>query len=376
MSPKPRWFTYGWRLAALLAVVFPAIIWGQAPRQGPFFYFPDPAYAQHLFGVTSSFLKQPPGRGLLGGVVVLQNGDVIAAECETSVTRLHRFTASSTYTDPVHGTTLHPETISNPIPGGCGIALHPDGYVYSNLFEGTSGAGVARIDLTKLCWTPPGSPPPACRTDAVTKMGPPGNALGIAVDPIAANPADPMSHRIVYAGQGCKSLGDPRPPCNLIELDPATGLPVNLIEVPVQFQYIDGLAFTSTGEYLFLTNRDPTSDLVVMRRTGGTTAFVRNVPFPANAGVEPVGLGLHAASPRFVVTNNVNRTMTRIGFEGDDYAAGQTTVSVFAGEGFRGDLMQAGPDGCLYLTQDGARYEDAEDTQENSIVQICDGFAP
>src|SRR5437867_3390576 len=128
MGPKTNWSRIGWLSAAILSLLVTTTVRGQlqcSPGR-PFFCSLDTEYAQHLFGVTSSFLTMPPNSGYLGGVVVLQNGNVIAAECETSVTRLHRFTASSTYTDPVHGTTLHPETISNPIPGGCGIALHPD----------------------------------------------------------------------------------------------------------------------------------------------------------------------------------------------------------------------------------------------------------
>src|SRR5207244_5123660 len=54
------------------------------------------------------------------------------------------------------------------------------------------------------------------------------------------------------------------------------------------------------------------------------------------------------------------------------------TPRAFGTGGCRGDLMQAGPDGCLYLTQGGVRYDDGLEgvNRENSIVQICDGFAP
>ncbi|HEX8091506.1 MAG TPA: HYR domain-containing protein, partial [Blastocatellia bacterium] len=50
--------------------------------------------------------------------------------------------------------------------------------------------------------------------------------------------------------------------------------------------------------------------------------------------------------------------------------------SVFASGGFRGDLTQVGPDGCLYVTQNGTRYNDGTVTNENSLVRICGGFAP
>src|SRR5207253_5561716 len=70
-------------------------------------------------------------------------------------------------------------------------------------------------------------------------------------------------------------------------------------------------------------------------------------------------------------------------FPNGDYAAAPTQ-SEFASGGFRGDLLQVGPDGCIYATQGqffnrndflGARYEDGTTTMENSLVRICGGFA-
>jgi uncharacterized repeat protein (TIGR01451 family) len=49
---------------------------------------------------------------------------------------------------------------------------------------------------------------------------------------------------------------------------------------------------------------------------------------------------------------------------------------VFASGGFRGDLLQVGADGCIYLTQAQTRHDDAAMTDENSLVRICGGFAP
>src|SRR5438034_2023999 len=101
-----------------------AVIHG-AVTQGFSFIALDPSYAQHVFASTPL-----PSARHLGGIVVLQNGDVIAAECQTSGTKLHRFSATATYVK--EGTTLHSETIMNTA-DGCGIALHPDGYLYSNM---------------------------------------------------------------------------------------------------------------------------------------------------------------------------------------------------------------------------------------------------
>jgi uncharacterized repeat protein (TIGR01451 family) len=90
---------------------------------------------------------------------------------------------------------------------------------------------------------------------------------------------------------------------------------------------------------------------------------------------EPDGIAFHASPPRFVVTNNNNGTMTRFDFPADDFTQ-VPAQSVFASGGFRGDLSQVGADGCLYLTQEGTRYDDGTVTAENSLVQICGGFAP
>ena len=176
MNVKRIWFATAWS-ALMIAVLCAIVVRGS---QSYSFFTLAPGYAQHVFGVTYSFLAQTPQKGYLGGVVVLQNGDVISAECRTNGTRLHRFDASTTSVDPTTGLTVHSETILTTA-GGCGIALHPDGNIYSNMFQGLSGHGVAQINPL---------------TGASTLIGPPGNALGIAVDPV--------SHNLIYAGAGCK----------------------------------------------------------------------------------------------------------------------------------------------------------------------------
>jgi hypothetical protein len=90
---------------------------------------------------------------------------------------------------------------------------------------------------------------------------------------------------------------------------------------------------------------------------------------------EPDGISFHATAPKFVVTNNIDGTMTRHDFPGDDYSQ-PSTQSVFASGGFRGDLSAVGPDGCIYLTQDGVRFDNGTTSGENSLVKICPGFAP
>src|SRR2546428_2358249 len=90
-------------VAIILGAVVAAAIDAIAAHNNTTFGFLASGYTQALWGTTSSFAQ--PG-AILGGVVVLQNGDVIAAECVTSGgTRLHRFQAGNTY--QTNGTTLH-----------------------------------------------------------------------------------------------------------------------------------------------------------------------------------------------------------------------------------------------------------------------------
>ena len=349
--------------AVIAAGLTAAVLLAYAATQGYSFFWLSPGYGQEVFGNTDSFLRGDAG--YLGGVVVLQNGDVVAAECETQTTRLHVFDASRLEDDDdeEHDTPLHRESISDPLTGGCGITLHPDGFIYSNMCDAVASNrcvgtfGVARIDVAGG---------DADDMSTVARMGPPGNALGIAVDP--------LTNRLVYPSAGCKpGFVSPQPAnCIIYSLDPVTGTAISFATFPApSVPYVDGIAFEPTGQFLFLTSRFPTSttpgELIVVDRTG---RIVQRVPI----NTEPIGIGFHADSPKFVVTNNVNGTMTRFDFPGDDYTA-PPTVTDFAADGFRGDLMQAGPDGCLYLTQNGTRYNDGEEDDANSIVRICPGFA-
>lgn len=340
-------------IVVVLAALAGTIAAVRAIPQGYSFLGFTSGYSQRVFASTDDLQNTSTSKGYLGGVVVLQNGDVIAAECRTNGTRLHRFDAVRLEGgDGSVSTPLHEEEIDS-TPGGCGIALHPNGFVYSNMFEGVSGSGVVRIRLDSG---------DVGADDGSVKMGPAGNALGIAVDP--------QTNHLIYADAGCKpSLVPGRLTCRLIDLDPETGeWSVFASFSTLTIGYIDGIAFEPTGTYLFVTNRFPTWDLVVLDRSG---AVVQQIP----ASSEPVGIGFHASAPKFVVTNNQDGTLLRFDFDNDDYVA-PPIETTFASEGFRGDLMQAGPDGCLYLTQNGTRYNDGEQDSANSIVQICSGFAP
>ncbi|MFN2581491.1 MAG: hypothetical protein ABR498_01975, partial [Candidatus Dormibacteria bacterium] len=163
-----------------------------------------PGYAQHLYGVSS--LKSSLA---LGGVIVLQDGTVISAECRTPKTRLRIFdpgTPSPSTKDP--GTLIHKETVSAEIAGGCGLAFENVGgqdYIFSNLNDSSSGDGDGTFGIARIAWP----------SLTVTKMaaGSPGNGLGIAVDPATGD--------LVYVGSVCR-LTNPLPvTCPLYRFNPS-----------------------------------------------------------------------------------------------------------------------------------------------------------
>jgi len=273
------------------------------------FLFLAPGFAQHVWGTAASFIAPKTQRGYLGGIVVMQDGTLFAAECLAGSTRLHRYDPTETTTK--NGTTLHKETVLKTIAGGCGIAYHSSGYLYSNMDDGSFG--LSRIDPSNM---------------STAKLGPRGNSLGIAVDPVTGD--------VIYPGLSCKPglISPPPSTCTLYDVNVATGAAATFASLPTsQVAYVDGIAFDPTGTYLFLTNRYPSFELVVVSRAG---AIIRRIPAPA----EPVGIGFHTASPAFVVTNNQNGTMTRFDFPGNDYSAAPVATE-FASGGFRGDFMSA-----------------------------------
>src|SRR5438105_6257798 len=98
-------FASAWT-AAMIAGAGAIVVRGD---QSYSFFTLTPGYAEHVFGITSSFMAPRPKKGYLGGVAVLQSGDVIAAECLTNGTRLHRFSAAPPTLDPATGLYLHAE---------------------------------------------------------------------------------------------------------------------------------------------------------------------------------------------------------------------------------------------------------------------------
>lgn len=294
------------------------------------FPFMQTGFTQTLFGNAPSFF---------GGVGFAPNADVWVDDCAFGGSPLFRFAAATTVSDG-HGGVEHPLVTGSPFASnaGCGMTNHPDGTLYSN-----TGAGVVNLDANTGAQLRPA-------------FGPPGNVLGIAVDP--------QTNSLVYAKSDCRFTAT----CTIVSVDPVSLTSTTLAVLsPSDSEFIDGIFFDPSGNFIFLSNRAPVFRMTVLSRTG---AIVQHVAMTS----EPDGIAFHT-NPTFVVTNNTNGTMTRFDFPSNNFALAPTQ-SLFASGGFRGDLSQVGPNGCLYVTQAGTRFVDNSTSSNNSVVQICPNFVP
>ncbi len=286
------------------------------------FTFLQAPFTQDLFGIGPEFF---------GGVAFAPDGDPLVDFCSFSGSGLRRFDRQTPEAPDPTGSELHPSTVL-PSDAGCGLTNHPDGTLYSN-----TGGGVTNLDAS---------------TGAVLRpaYGPSGNALGIAVDP--------QTNNLVYVQSG-GTLGfvNQAFTANGTFSSATSGL------------FLDGIAFDPTGNFLFIADRTNNA-LKVIDRTGAIVQSATLAP-----GSDPDGIAFKASAPKFVVTVNGNGTITRFDFPADDYTQAPVQ-SLLASGGFRGDLSQVGPDGCLYLTQNRTRFDDATIGSSNSLVRICSGFAP
>jgi uncharacterized repeat protein (TIGR01451 family) len=303
-----------------------------------------PASANHMTGGGKSFLFLQPGftqdlagthSGFFGGVAFDPNGNPWVDFCTFSGSPLLRFDLSTpdpaTPTGEGHVGTLVPSN------AGCGLTNNSDGFVYSN-----TDTGAVQINATTGAATG-------------TIRGPAGNALGITTDP--------QNGHLVYVGADCRFTGT----CTIYSVDPSNGTTTTFASLRGH-DFIDGIAFSPDGNYLFMSHRAPGLDLEILNRSG---AIVQLVPMSS----EPDGISFHASAPKFVVTDNTDGTMTRFDFPGDNFTM-IPVQSVFASGGFRGDLSQVGPDGCIYLSQDGTRFKNGVTSGNSSLARICGGFAP
>ena len=286
------------------------------------FTFLQPGFTQELYGVATSFL---------GGVSFAPDGDVWSSECH-DFSPLYRFDKQTTVN--VNSTSIHPQVVGSPFSSNatCGMTNHPDFHIYANTF-----VGVLRLDADT-------------GAQLAEPFGPAGNGLGIAVDP-----ALPNDIYYVVNSDGTVHRVD------------ETLTSTSLFSTVTTGDLIDGMSWDPAGNYLFLANRSPVFRLTILRKDG---TLVQHV----NMSSEPDGITFNS-SQHFVVTNNTDGTMSRFDFPGNDFTQAPVQ-SLFASGGFRGDFSAVGTDGCIYLTQDGTRYDNNVVTGEDSVVRICGDFTP
>ena len=302
----------------VMGLVVPASATGSTPFTTP----PPAPFSQALYGVVPSFL---------GGVAFAPNGDPLVDNCFDSGSAVYRFDHTTTLPVTNGTSTLHPVTALPNSNAGCGLANHPNGALYTN-----TSSGVIKLDANT-------------GAQLAGPFGPGGDALGIAVDPQTGNLAYVLdSGAIGFVDPGFTTTGT--------------------LSTVTSGGFVDQITYDPTGNYLFLSNRSLNA-LTILKRDG---TLVQNAPLAF--GVGPDGIAFHATAPTFVLTNDNDGTLTRFDFPGSDFTM-TPTQSIFASGGFRGDMSQVGPDGCLYLTQAGGRYDDGTVTGDNSLVQICPGFA-
>ena len=311
----------------------------------PPYTFLQPGFTQATFGIT-------PSNTFICGVAFAPDADVWAVGFGGTVgPTIFRFDSQTTNIGgyhPIVSTTTNGAT-------QCGITNHPNGNLYSNTTLGV-------VELSNPIAD--GTSPVLLRT-----IGLPGNALGIEVDP--------QTKHLVYVGFDCDGSTTAHS-CTLYDLDPTAAEPISTAIAVLSSSSglfpvgsIDGIAFDPSGNFLFLS----TGNLTILKRNGSTFAPVQQVtPIETGCTTSCVfhvtdGIAFHATSPQFVVTDNIDGTMTRFDFPNTDFTQ-PPTVSLFASGGARGDHSGVGPDGCLYITLDPGTFQGPD-----TIGQICGGFA-
>jgi GDSL-like Lipase/Acylhydrolase family len=310
--------------AVLLGVSVPlSLMAAPAAAAGMSFTVLQAGFTQSLYGT---------GGGFFGGIAFAPNGDPLVDFCASNGSSLDRFDHSTTLPMTNGTATIHPFTTETS-GAGCGLTNHPDGALYSN----TSG-GVVKLDA-------------ASGAVLAGPFGSGGNALGIAVDPITGNLAYVESDGTIGTVNA--------------------GLTTNgTFSTATRGDFIDQIAFDPSGNFLFLSDRAHDA-LAILKRDG---TLVQTIPL-AGGRREPDGIAFHVSAPQFVVTNDTDGTLSRFDFPGNNFTM-TPTQSVLASGGFRGDNSAVGSDTCLYLTQDGTRFDDGTTSRNDSLVRLCPGFAP
>ena len=283
-----------------------------------------PGFTQTLYGTGET--------NAAIGVAFAANGDPLTSNPGGP---LMRFNSSATVT--VNGSAVHPVTSHANSDLGVGLATGTTGGLYSN---GVSG--VIKVD----------------QSSGATLAGPTsvtGNGYSIATDAVSGD--------LMFSDGNDGDIS--RTPEDLS----ATSLFASGLAAGVNFARDgDGMVWDPSRSYLFVAG--PLYDEIWVLDRSGT--LVNTIAAPPNSG--PDGLAFHGGAAPFLVSNNNDGTITRYDFPANDLTQAPTD-STFASGGTRGDQAAVGPDGCLYVSQEGTQYADGTlDASQGSLVQICGGF--
>lgn len=266
-----------------------------------------------------------------GGVAVRNDGTVIASRCASANGPLYFFDPVRTV--DVDGITSHVQNASVQNNAGCGLLLHPDGYLYS-----TTSTGLVRLDRANGQF-----------------RGQASFTGGSGATNIRSIALDPVTNHITYVA----STND-----RLLDYDPAENLGRQGASLPAGTTFVDGIHYSADGQFLFISKRQPNLSVIVLRRDG---TFVQEVAMTQN----PDGLVVHRDG--WIAVSTHEGSIVRMTFAGNDYTA-TPTLDVIASGNRKIDLAGVGPDGCAYMTVDGLVYPDGVTTTENSISRLCGGF--
>lgn len=313
----------------------------------PFLSGPVAPYTAELYATSP---------GMMGGVAFDSTGNPLVTPCAFSGGGIRRFDSQNTVSSGQNGQLVHPELSPFVSNTGCGITRHSDGTLYSNTNLGITN--LSDVD-----------------GHVIRTIGSPGNALGITVDPYCSGAA--CTHRVVYVAANCRFTST----CDIRTVDPANPADDTILVSlnATQASFVDGIAFSIRG-FLLLAVRSPQFGIGVVSINslgqGARGQWDRLIPLTH----EPDGIAF-TPNPTpfpntpldwqgFAITNNTDQTMSRVQLQS---SASPDIVTTIATGGFRGDLAQVGTDGYLYITQDGARFDNGVTANTNSLVRIGPG---
>lgn len=255
----------------------------------------------------------------IGGVAFAPNGGPMVVD-----EMIHQ--TDPTTTVLMDGSNVHPVTTITPTaPLYFGVVNGKNGALYAN-----THASVEEIDQSGNVLLGP--------------IGPAGNGFGIAVDPTNGNLVYPDENgNISWVNESLTSVG-----------------------VFASGASSEGLTFDPSGSFLFAAEFG-----AGINEYNSSGALVQNIPNTSS----PDGMAFFAGTPNFLVSNNNDGSITRYDFPNGNFTQAPVQ-SVFASGGYRGDLSGVGPDGCLYVTQEGTNFGDGTTSTAGSLVQICPESIP